>query len=87
VPTILILQSFAPSAATIGVLAGALIFFFVTAAIAYIAFRLLRRSIRTAVRMAVVAAILLLALAGGISIYFFGSRSTQRTKPPVSRTR
>lgn len=75
------------SAATTGILAVAVVFFFATTAVAYIAFRLFKRTFKSAVRMAFVAAVLIIALVGGVSIYYFGSRSTPPSKPPVSRTR
>ena len=50
----------------IGLTAG-VVFFFILAAVAYVIFRLLRKSVRMAFRMAIVAAILIIALIGAIS--------------------
>ena len=59
-------------------------FFLIFVAIAYIVFRLLKRTVKMAFRMAIVAAIVLIAIAGSISFWWLGSgkpapksRSTQ----------
>ena len=59
-------------------------FFLTFVAIAYIAFRLLKKTVKMAFRMAIVAAILLIAIAGSLSFWWLGSsrpaprsRSTQ----------
>ena len=76
-----------PDAGTAGLIAGA-IFFLVFAAVAYIAFRMMRKTVKIAFRMALVAVILLIALVGSIAIYWKSSTTTSsRPKPPVSRTR
>lgn len=58
-------------------------FFLVFAAVAYIAFRLLKRTVRMALRMAIVAVILVVALAGSILIYWKGTSSTTPHPRPV----
>ena len=69
------------------VIAGAGIVFFVAlAAVAYIAFRIFRKTMKMAFRMAVIVAILIFVLGGSVGLWWFGSlnpapRSTpQRTK-------
>jgi hypothetical protein len=43
------------------------------AAIAYIAFRIFRKTLKMAFRMAILAAILIFVLGGGIGLWWFGS--------------
>ena len=83
-PPFLILFAF-PEIGTVGLAAGAG-FFVILVAVAYIAFRMLKKTVRIALRMAIVAAILLIALVGGIAIYWKGSTSTP-SKPAPTRTR
>ena len=73
--------------AATGILTAAVSFFFAAVAMAYVAFRVLKRSIRSAIRMVVVAAILIVAVMGGVSIYLWGSAGKPATKPAASRTR
>ena len=47
--------------------------FLVFAAAAYIAFRLLKRTVKIAIRLAIVGVILLIALVGSISYYWLSS--------------
>lgn len=70
----------------IGLTAG-VVFFFILAAVAYVAFRLLKKSVRMAFRMAIVAAILIIALVGAISFYWFGAGSSPRPRPTPTRSR
>jgi hypothetical protein len=62
-------------------------FFLVFAAAAYIAFRVMKRTVRMALRMAIVAVILLIAVAGSIYIYWSKTSSNQRPKPTPTRSR
>jgi len=76
-----------PEIGTIGLAAGAG-FFLILVAVAYIAFRMLRKTVRVALRMAIVAVILLIALIGSIAIYWKGSASTSPgLKPAATRAR
>jgi len=76
-----------PEIGTVG-LAAAAGFFLILVAVAYIAFRMLRKTVRVALRMAIVAVILLIALVGSIAIYWKGSSSTSPgAKPAATRTR
>jgi len=61
--------------------------FLIFAAVAYVAFRLLRKTVRMAFRLAIVAAILLVALAGSILIYMNGTRTSPRPRPQPTRSR
>ena len=79
----MILLDIAPSGGMIGaVVAGA--FFLVLAGAAYIAFKALKKM---AVRLLVVVMILVIAVAGSLSLWWFSSDSTPKLKPPVERRR
>lgn len=81
-----ILLDIAPATGGIGIAAG-VGFFLVFVAVAYIAFRLLRRTMKMAFRLAVVGAILLVAAAGSIGIFWLGNSKPARPRPPVTRQR
>lgn len=51
-------------------------FFLVLAAVAYIVFRLLKKTMKLAFRMAIVIVILLIAVAGSVSFWWLGSGKT-----------
>ena len=61
--------------------------FFVLAAIAYVIFRLLRKTVRIAIRWAIVAAILIIGLIGAMMFLTFGSGSGRPVSTPPQRTR
>lgn len=63
---------------------GALVFI-VVSAVAYIAFRLLRKSVKMALRLAVVVAIMVIGLVGGLSLWWFVAGDGQKAKPGASR--
>lgn len=69
-----------------GMIAG-FIFFLVFVALAYIAFRLMKRSVKMAIRMVVVAIILGVAVVGAMSLYWFGRGLTAKPKPAPTRSR
>ena len=69
---------------TFGLIAG-FVFFLIFAGVAYVAFRILKKTAKMAVRMFVVALILLIALAGSISLWYFSSGSTPKLRPPANR--
>jgi hypothetical protein len=52
---------------------GGVAFFLVLAVVAFIAFKLLRRTVKMAFRMLIVAVILVVAIAGSIAFFMFGS--------------
>lgn len=76
----MVLFDVAPIAGGIGIFA-AVAFFFVFAALAFIAFKMLRRSVKMAFRMAIVAVILTIAVAGSIALWAFNSRPAERPRP------
>jgi hypothetical protein len=69
-----------------GLLAGGG-FFVVLAIAAFVVFKLLKRTVKMAIRMAVVAAILLIAVIGGIAFWALGTggASTQHTNTSRGR--
>ena len=66
---------------------GGVAFFLVLAIIAFIAFKLLRKTVKMAFRMLIVAIILVIAVAGSIAFYMFGSgkTATRPERPRVSQ--
>ena len=66
---------------------AAIIFFLFLAGAAYIAFKALKKTAKMAVRMTVVAAILLIAVIGSLSLWYFSSDGVQKQRPPVNRRR
>ena len=76
----------APGIGSIG-LAAIIGCFLIFAAVAYVAFRLLRKTVRMAFRLAIVAAILLAALVGGILIYMNGTKPSPGPHPQPVRSR
>ena len=56
-------------------------------AAAYIAFRMLRKTVKMAFRLAIVAMILVIGLVGTIAFFYMGSGSTQKTRPAPARKR
>ena len=71
---------------TFGLIAG-FVFFLIFAAVAYVAFRILKKTAKMAVRMLVVALILLIAIAGSVSLWYFSGSGTPKLKPPANRKR
>lgn len=66
-------------------------FFFIMAIVAFVAYRMLRKTVKMAVRMTIVVAILLIALVGSVALLLFsssggGSRPTRPT-PQTQKTR
>lgn len=71
---------------TVGIVAG-IAFFLVVAALAAVAFFIVKRTVKMAIRMAIVGAILLIAIVGGISFWMFASDSKPAARPTNSRNR
>ena len=67
-----------------GVIAAAA-FFLVFAAIAYIAFRLLKKTVKMAFRIVIVGIILLIATAGSLSFWWIGAKSTRSERPRTTQ--
>ncbi len=78
------LLQFAPSGGTMALIIAAA-FFLVLAGAAYIAFKALKKTVKMAFRMTVVAVILLIAVVGSISLWYFSTDVTPKLKPPASR--
>jgi hypothetical protein len=74
----------APSSGTIGAIVGAA-FFLVLAGTAYVAFKALAKTAKMAIRMAIVFVILLIAVVGSVSLWYFTSDVMPKQKPPVNR--
>ncbi len=62
-------------------------FLLVLLAVAYVAFRLLKKTVKMAVRMAIVAVIVAIAIVGSVSLWWFGSSSGGSRPPRPSPTR
>ena len=77
-----------PASSPIGV-AVAIGFFLVLAAIAFIVFKLVKRTVKMAFRMASVAIILVVAIVGSIALWQFTKTTPpyQRPLPPTKTTR
>lgn len=73
-----ILLDVAPLGGGIGLIAAAA-FFLIFVAIAFIAFKLLRKTFKMAVRMMIVLIILAIAIAGSISLWTLGNGGKSRS--------
>jgi len=81
----LLLQT-APSGSTIGIVVGAA-FFLLFLGVAFVAYKALKKTVKMAFRMTVVAIILIIAVAGSVSLWYFSGGGTQKQKPPTQRGR
>lgn len=66
---------------------AAFIFVIVMLGVAYIAFRLLKKAVKLAVRTAVVLLILLIAVTGGIALWSFGGKSAPEKTPASKKSK
>jgi hypothetical protein len=66
---------------------AAIVLVLVLGAIAFIAFKMLRKTVKMAIRMAIVAIILLIAIVGAIALTMFGSGNKDTPKPASTRPR
>ncbi len=73
----------APLGGGIGVIAG-VVFLLICLAAAYIAFRLLKKSVKMAFRLIIVGVIILIAIAGSVSFWWLGTSKSPRPVPPRS---
>ena len=80
----MILLQFAPSSGTMALIIAAS-FFIVLAGAAYIAFKALKKTVKMAFRMTIVAIILLIAVVGSISLWYFSTDAQPKLKPPANR--
>lgn len=76
----------APSGGMIGGIV-AISFFLVFLAVAYVAFKALKKTAKMAFRMIVVGVILLIAVAGSTTLWYFSSGGSPKLKPPVDKRR
>ncbi len=76
----------APVAGGIAIVA-AVAFFFVFLAVAFIAFKMLKKSVKMAVRVVIVAVIIAVAIAGSIFLFAVGSTKSPRPTPRPAQTR
>lgn len=77
-----------PSSGILGVgIAGA--FFLALAIAAFIAFKMIKRTVKMAVRLVIVGAILLIAIIGSIALFFFANQapSSDKGRPAASKPR
>lgn len=66
---------------------AALGFFVVLSLAAYIAFKALKKTLKMAVRLIVVGVILVIAVVGSVSLWWFSSDGVQKQKPPTNQRR
>ncbi len=76
----------APSGSIIGA-AVAVAFLLVFLGVAFIAYKVLKKTVKMAFRLAVVGVILVIAIAGSVSLWYFSSGGSPRPRPPVERQR
>lgn len=79
-----ILLDVAPSSGTIGGIV-AVTFFLLLLAVAFVAYKALKKTAAMAVRMIIVAIILAIAVAGSISLWYFSGGGSPRLKAPPPR--
>ena len=71
---------------TIGVVVAAA-FFLVFIGVAFVAFKALKKTVKMAFRMAVVSVILVIAIIGSVSLWYFSGGGSPKLKPPATRSR
>ncbi len=76
----------APSVGTVGVVV-AVSFLLVFLGVAFVAYKALRKTVKMAFRLAVVGVILVIAIAGSVSLWYFSSGGSRKLKPPVEKQR
>ena len=73
-----------PVGGGIGILA-AVAFFLIFLAVAFIAFKMLKRTVKMAFRVAIVVVILAVAVAGSVALWAFGTSKSPRPTPTRAR--
>lgn len=63
-----------------GPVAGLIVIFIAAFVVLYFAFRMLKRSVKMAFRLALVAAIIVITVTGGVSLWWFGSEAFSKSK-------
>lgn len=81
---IVLISEIAPSGGTIGAVAAAAFFLLLLGA-AYVAFKALKKTVKMAFRLAVVGAILAIAFAGSIALWYFSDGGSPKLRPPAER--
>lgn len=66
---------------------AAVVILFIALASAFFAFVMLRKTVKMAIRFVIVAVILLIALVGSVSFWWFSSGSTLNPRPNATRSR
>ena len=66
-------------------LAAAAVFFLVFLGVAYIVFRMMRKTVKMAFRIAIVGVILLIAVAGSAALWAVATGTTEKPRPTRSR--
>ncbi len=66
---------------------AALVFFLLFLGVAFVAFKALKKTVKMAFRLAVVGVILLIAIAGSFSLWYFSGGGSPKLKPPVEKRR
>ena len=74
----------APLGGGIGIFA-AVAFFLIFLVVAFIAFKLLKKTVKMAFRMVIVAVILAIAVAGGVALVALGTGSPEKPRPTRTR--
>ena len=77
-------ELFFQAGASSGWIIGAVVFFIVAALAAVVAFKILRRTVKMAFRMAIVSIILVIAVIGSLALWWFGSAKTSESPRPRS---
>ena len=77
----------APTGGGIIGIAAAAIFFLVFLAVAFIAFKMLKKSVKMAFRVVIVTVILAVAIAGSIALWAMSGSKTTRPQPHTTQTR
>lgn len=77
-------MSWFPDIGNAGIIAAA-VFLFVFIAAAFIVFKMLKRTVKMAFRVGIVAVILAVAVAGSVAVWALGSGSAEKSKPARSR--
>lgn len=67
--------------------AASVAFLLIFAVVAYIAFRMLKKTLKMVFRMAIVAVILVIAVVGSLSLWWFNSGSSSSPKSNTTKTR
>ncbi|MEP6850199.1 MAG: hypothetical protein ABI999_15175 [Acidobacteriota bacterium] len=81
-----ILMDVGPPGGVVGVFA-AVAFFVVLAAVAFIAFKLLKKTVGMAIRVLVVLLVLAIAVAGTAAFFFLGTGGSKPPRPRTNQTR